>query len=88
MSITYQITTLADVYALPDAEAVDRCMKEMASAMVQMKMLESLMGAPVDLHFPWDWTDDGLSDCSVKIEDEEGRHLFTYETKEHIDTAH
>lgn len=79
MSNTYQIATLADIYALPGIDAIDRCMAEMCSALKEIKELEQLTGTPIALEFPWDWTDDGIKDCSVQINDENGNHAFTFE---------
>jgi hypothetical protein len=56
---TYRLETLADFWALGDADRMERAFKEVARTMAYTKRLEALYGVPVEIEPCITWTDDG-----------------------------
>lgn len=56
---TYRLETLADFWALGDADCIRRAFKEVGMAMAETRNMEALLGVPVEIPQFIEWTDDG-----------------------------
>ena len=74
----YELTTLEDVFNLPDADTVERCMEELTAAMTGAKAVADLFDAvagleesPVEPLAAWPkvttWDDDSKGEVSVRF---------------------
>ena len=82
MSNTYQLTTLKDVFDKVPPDRIEACLAEVARGMVYAKHLGELAGEPLAWQEPCEWTDDGLTNQTITVQDTLGGDVFTFQARE------